>query len=129
MCSPLVDERFRKSVAPRYCHLQPLGSGAVSEVVAARDTLNNDRPVAIKRIGNLFEGETRSEHGDGQRRSPRVSDKAVGKRALRELCLLRMLEHENIVELQNVVLGGPNAKTFSEMFLVMTKVAKKNWRL
>lgn len=68
-------EKFCKSTRVNY---NPVGNGATSVVVQARDELKN-RKVAIKKIKNIF------------------SDRDAARRALRELRIQRSLhDHPNV---------------------------------
>ena len=72
----------------RYQVMEPLGEGAYGVVYRARDRLNGNAVVAMKRI--------RIPTGDGSEGIPAT--------ALREIAVLREIECENVVRLLNVVL-------------------------
>ncbi|KAK9462003.1 kinase-like domain-containing protein [Lipomyces oligophaga] len=65
--------------------LEKIGEGTYGVVYKARDTLNNNRVVALKKI--RLEAE----------------DEGVPSTAIREISLLREMRNENIVELLNIV--------------------------
>ena len=70
-------------VQARYAPIKPIGKGAYGVVCSARD-VDTDARVAIKKIGNAF-------------------DNAVdAKRTLREIKLLRFLNHDNIIALVDI---------------------------
>ena len=72
-------------VLPSYYKiLDPIGSGAYGIVVAAQNTLEQDpnNLVAIKKINKPFE------------------HKIFAKRTLRELKIMRLLDHENILKIK-----------------------------
>jgi len=77
--------------------LRALGKGTFGAVAAFRDE-KNDTEVAIKKIPQPFRN-----HIDG-------------KRCLREIKLLRMLEHDSIIPLLDVL--APPSPDFSEVYLV-----------
>ena len=66
----------------------------------AKDTKNNNKKVAIKRFSNVFE------------------DLVDAKRILREIVLLRMLKHENLVNIVELI-QPKSEKNFDEIYLVM----------
>lgn len=69
----------------RYEIHETMGSGAYGVVVSARDTKTNQR-VAIKKIEKAFEHAT------------------FAKRTLRELKIMRLMKHENIIALKSIQL-------------------------
>jgi len=71
----------------RYQVLEPVGQGAYGIVCAARDEVN-DEHIAIKKIENAFEHIT------------------FTKRTLRELRILRHLQHENLIDVRSIFLPG-----------------------
>ncbi|CAK0815718.1 unnamed protein product, partial [Prorocentrum cordatum] len=76
-----------------------VGSGSYGSVCEAKDKRNN-RQVAIKRIGHLFD------------------DLIDCKRILREIAIMRQLCHENVVQIYDIV-EPRNMKTFDELYMVM----------
>jgi len=71
----------------RYQVLEPVGQGAYGIVCAARDEAI-DEHIAIKKIENAFEHIT------------------FTKRTLRELRILRHLQHENLIDVRGIFLPG-----------------------
>lgn len=74
-------------VDPRYVIIEPIGTGAYGVVVSAQDTMAADpenNMVAIKKIEKAFE------------------QKTYAKRTLREIRILRLLNHENVVKLKSL---------------------------
>lgn len=71
------------TVDKRYIIKEPAGSGAYGTVVIADDTKKGEQ-VAIKKIERAFE------------------HKLFTKRTLRELIILRLLNHENVVQLKTI---------------------------
>ena len=85
-------------VDERYEILDTLGSGAYGVVVSARDKVSG-RVVAIKKIEKAFEHST------------------FTKRTLRELKIMRLLSHENIIKIETIQL--PQSKEdFNEIYVV-----------
>ena len=73
------------NIDQRYKVINTLGSGAYGVVVSAKDT-HTDQLVAIKKIEKAFENST------------------FTKRTLRELKILRLLSHENIIKVKTIQL-------------------------
>lgn len=84
--------------ASRYQIQEVIGKGSYGVVGSAIDTQTGER-VAIKKINDVFE---------------HVSD-AI--RILREIKLLRMLHHPNIVEIKHIMLP-PSQREFKDIYLV-----------
>jgi mitogen-activated protein kinase 1/3 len=78
--------------------LDYLGSGAYGVVCSAYDTTNNSY-IAIKKCKKIFHSRT------------------IAKRTLRELRLLRNLDHENIIKL-NCILPPTSDTDFCEIYVV-----------
>jgi serine/threonine protein kinase len=82
--------------------IDPVGSGAYGVVVAAKD-LNSEDPenelVAIKKIERAFE------------------HKVFMQRTLRELKVLRLLQHENIIGIKTI-LKPKSYDTFEDIYVV-----------
>ena len=83
----------------RYKILKIIGSGAYGTVCEGLD-LSTNLPVAIKRITNLFLYPIET------------------KRVLREITLLRLLIHPNIVKLLEVFIEG-EAENFNTIYMIM----------
>ena len=73
----------RFEVAEQYTLIKAVGKGAYGVVCSCRDT-RTGRKVAIKKVGEAF------------------NDDTDAKRTLREIKLLRFLNHENIIALVDV---------------------------
>lgn len=84
--------------ATRYQIQEIIGKGSYGVVVSAIDTHTGDR-VAIKKINRVFD---------------HVSD-AI--RVLREIKLLRMLRHPDIVEIKNILLPH-SRRNFQDIYVV-----------
>ena len=87
----LLDERFQIE--------DTLGSGAYGVVVAARDSRTGER-VAIKKIEKAFEHSTYT------------------KRTLRELKIMRLLEHENIIRIKSIQLPK-SREEFDDIYVIV----------
>lgn len=74
-----------------------LGSGAYGTVCAVRNR-NDDEIVAIKKCKKVFDSKT------------------LAKRNLREIRLLRFMDHPNIIKLKSVL--EPHSQHFRELYLV-----------
>ncbi|KAL5720366.1 Mitogen-activated protein kinase 10 [Ranunculus cassubicifolius] len=84
--------------ANRYKILEVVGKGSYGVVCSALDTHTGDK-VAIKKIHDIFE---------------HISDAA---RILREIKLLRLLRHPDIVEIKHIMLP-PSRKDFKDIYVV-----------
>ncbi|KAK9822048.1 hypothetical protein WJX74_003169 [Apatococcus lobatus] len=82
----------------RYSIKEVIGKGSYGVVCSAVDTKTGER-VAIKKINNVFE---------------HVSD---ATRILREIKLLRLLRHPDIVEIKHIMLP-PSARDFKDIYVV-----------
>eukprot|EP00747_Dinoflagellata_sp_TGD_P154052 gnl/TRDRNA2_/TRDRNA2_177462_c0_seq1.p1 gnl/TRDRNA2_/TRDRNA2_177462_c0~~gnl/TRDRNA2_/TRDRNA2_177462_c0_seq1.p1 ORF type:complete len:401 (-),score=61.64 gnl/TRDRNA2_/TRDRNA2_177462_c0_seq1:362-1564(-) len=82
----------------RYTIQEAVGDGGYGVVVAAQDT-QMDESLAIKKIENAFEHIT------------------FAKRTLRELRLLRHLQHENVIDVRDVFLNGTR-EDFDDIYVV-----------
>ena len=91
----------RFSLPKQYEIIDPVGQGAYGVVVAARDTSNNteDNLVAIKKIEKAFE------------------HKVFTLRTLRELKIMRLLNHENVLGIK-MILQPPSLERFNELYVV-----------
>lgn len=98
--SYLFTTRFTNKV--NSCNIYIVGFGAYGTVVSAIDTRHTDpsrSQVAIKKMTNVFE------------------HKIFARRILRELRILRLLKHENIIELIEIIL--PKSRdNFNEIYVV-----------
>ena len=89
----------RFDVDVRYNVLDVVGQGAYGVVCAAHDE-ERDESVAIKKIFNPFEHTT------------------CAKRTLREIRLLRLLQHENIIKLRTL-LPPVRADGFKDLYIIL----------
>ncbi len=80
-----MDGQYKNSL-DRYQKLEKIGEGTYGVVYKARDKINNDI-IALKKI--RLEQE----------------DEGVPSTAVREICLLKEIQHPNVVELKQVVHG------------------------
>lgn len=83
----------------RYKIVRIIGAGAYGTVCEGVD-LSNNQPVAIKRITNLFIYPVET------------------KRVLREISILRQLDHPNIIKLIEVLIEG-DPETFNTIYMIM----------
>lgn len=88
-------------VSKRYTVLEQVGQGAYGIVCAAQDELKKEH-IAIKKIENAFEHIT------------------FTKRTLRELRILRYLQHENLIDVRNIFLSG--TKDYFEDIYVISEL-------
>lgn len=85
------------NIGERYEALKFMGAGAYGAVIKALDKKTGEH-VAIKKLH-------------------KIEDIIDAKRILRELRILRLFKHENIINLNNVIFNADNA-TFEEIYLV-----------
>eukprot|EP00930_Biecheleria_cincta_P067787 TRINITY_DN5466_c0_g4_i2.p1 TRINITY_DN5466_c0_g4~~TRINITY_DN5466_c0_g4_i2.p1 ORF type:complete len:401 (-),score=80.30 TRINITY_DN5466_c0_g4_i2:541-1743(-) len=85
-------------VSKRYNVLEQVGQGAYGIVCAAEDEVSNEH-VAVKKIENAFEHIT------------------FTKRTLRELRILRHLQHENLLDVRNIFLAG-SKEDFEDIYVI-----------
>ena len=88
------------SILDRYQDLHPIGSGAQGMVCAAYDTVTKQK-VAIKKLSRPFQNVTHA------------------KRAFRELKLMKITNHKNIIGLLNVFTPDNRLEEFQDLYLVM----------
>eukprot|EP00388_Colpodella_angusta_P019745 GDKJ01049390.1.p1 GENE.GDKJ01049390.1~~GDKJ01049390.1.p1 ORF type:complete len:555 (-),score=135.22 GDKJ01049390.1:1429-3093(-) len=87
------------SISRRYELVEIIGQGAYGVVVAAKD-LNTGEMVAIKKMQHTFEHST------------------FTKRTLRELRILRHLQHENVVRIRDINTADGGREDFDEIYVV-----------
>ena len=87
------------AISPRYQLLRLLGTGAYGSVCKGVDTVTQER-VAVKQLRAIFE------------------DQVVAKHLLREISILRRLNHPNIVQILNVLVPSDVAE-FENVYVVM----------
>ena len=85
-------------VGADYELIKQIGSGSYGQVVEAKK-LSTGQKVAIKRMNNLFE------------------DLIDCKRILREIYLLRLLKHENLISIIELILP-PDHENFDHLYVV-----------
>lgn len=84
----------------RYEVKETCGSGAYGTVVSALDTKKGrEKEVAIKKIERTFE------------------HPLYAKRTLREIKILRLLRHENVIDIKTII-KPPNLEKFDEIYVV-----------
>ncbi|KAL0241444.1 hypothetical protein GEMRC1_006679 [Eukaryota sp. GEM-RC1] len=93
----------------RYHLLNTLGQGAYGLVCAAKD-VQTGKKVAIKKINSAFE------------------NPVDGKRTLREIQLLRHLQHENIITLLDII-APKSYKHFKDVYLVIEFMETDMYRI
>merc|ERR1712170_234127 len=94
-------------IPPRYKNLRFIGEGAYGIVVASDDNLHNE-PVAIKKITS-FEHQT------------------FVQRTLREITILLKFDHENIIDIKNVI--REDRLDMKEIYLVQDLMETDLYRL
>ena len=96
----VLGSRFELPI--KYEIIDPVGSGAYGVVVAAKDTTvedENNNLVAIKKIEKAFE------------------HKVFTLRTLRELKIMRLLDHENVLSIKSI-LQPKSLQEFTELYVV-----------
>lgn len=88
------------TVLTRYTELKNIGSGAQGVVCSALDIVTNER-VAIKKLVKPFQNDT------------------YAKRAFRELRLMKMVHHKNIIGLLNLFTPATCLDDFQDVYIVM----------
>lgn len=84
-------------VDKRYKIIEPMSHGAYGIVCSAEDT-ESEQQVALKKIEGVFEHIT------------------ITKRTLRELRILRHLQHENLVQIKSIFIPGAKAE-FEDLYV------------
>jgi serine/threonine protein kinase len=92
------DSVFR--VLKRYQNLRSIGSGAQGVVCAAYDVISKQN-VAIKKLSKPFQNSTHA------------------KRAYREFCIMKLVNHKNIISLLNAFTPQKSVEEFVDVYLVM----------
>ena len=88
------DSTFR--VLKRYQNLKSIGSGAQGVVCAAYDELTKQN-VAIKKLSKPFQNATHA------------------KRAYREFCIMKLVNHKNIISLLNAFTPQKSVEDFADV--------------
>lgn len=78
--------------------IRPIGRGAYGVVCALKDSLTGEE-VAIKKIGNAFD------------------NRIDAKRTLREIKLLRHMDHENVITITDII-RPPTRENFNDVYIV-----------
>jgi mitogen-activated protein kinase 1/3 len=86
-------------VQSKYRLIRQIGHGAFGIVVSALDQESGEC-VAIKKIGRAFE------------------DAVDAKRILREISLMKKMDHENVVRVIDIVPPPPNAEEFEDVYII-----------
>lgn len=95
---PIGEGSFR--ILKRYQNLKSIGSGAQGEVCAAYDEILKQN-VAIKKLSKPFQNSTHA------------------KRAYREFCIMKLVNHKNIISLLNAFTPQKTVEEFVDVYLVM----------
>jgi len=96
----VLDSKFE--LPSKYEIIDPIGSGAYGVVVAVKDTTEEgeeNNHVAIKKIEKAFE------------------HKVFTLRTLRELKIMRLLNHENVLSIKSI-LRPDSLEKFNELYVV-----------
>ncbi|CAK0842358.1 unnamed protein product [Prorocentrum cordatum] len=93
-------EKRQWRMPSRYQVIERLGQGSYGCVCEAHDAERGGR-VAIKRTDHLFD------------------DATDARRTLREVAILSLLRHENVVQLLDVFAPGDGLADFNELYVVM----------
>ncbi|KAG0565296.1 hypothetical protein KC19_8G180100 [Ceratodon purpureus] len=78
--------------------IRPIGRGAYGIVCALKDALTGEE-VAVKKIGNAFD------------------NRIDAKRTLREIKLLRHMDHENVITITDII-RPPTRENFNDVYIV-----------
>ncbi|CAF1382689.1 unnamed protein product, partial [Didymodactylos carnosus] len=88
------------TILKRYQNLRPIGSGAQGFVCAAYDQVLAQN-VAIKKLSRPFQNVTHA------------------KRAFREFCIMKLVNHKNIISLLNAFTPQRTLDEFADVYLIM----------
>jgi len=83
----------------RYSLIRPIGHGAYGVVISAQDAHTNNK-VAIKKISRAFD------------------DPVDAKRILREIKLMKLFSHENVIRVLDIVPPPPSCEEFDDIYIV-----------
>ena len=86
-------------IGPRYQLVRKIGKGTYGSVFEAQDLQTNEK-VAIKNVKSLFEYNIEAKH------------------MLREICIMRTLNHPNIVKIKDVVIPK-SSEDYNNVYIVM----------
>ena len=83
----------------RYSLIRPIGHGAYGVVISANDSNTNSK-VAIKKISRAFD------------------DPVDAKRILREIKLMKLFSHENVIRVLDLTPPPPTTEEFDDIYIV-----------
>jgi mitogen-activated protein kinase 1/3 len=86
-------------LGPNYTLVKKLGAGSYGSVCQATDNRSGDT-VAVKQVTGIFD------------------DVVDAKRMLREISILRTMDHPNIIKIKDIIVP-PNDANFNSVFIVM----------
>ena len=86
-------------IETKYNFIRPIGHGAYGVVISAENRLN-DTQVAIKKITRAFE------------------DPVDAKRILREIKLMKMFSHENVIRVIDIIPPPSSCEEFEDIYIV-----------
>jgi mitogen-activated protein kinase 1/3 len=87
------------NIGPRFELIKKVGKGTYGSVFEAKDTLTNEK-VAVKNLKSIFEDEIEAKH------------------MLREICIMRTLDHANIIKIKDIIIP-PNSENYNNVYIVM----------
>lgn len=95
-----MSERSPKwNLGPKYDLTRKLGKGTYGSVFEAKDNTTNER-LAIKNVKSIFEDLTEAKH------------------MLREICIMRTLNHPNIVKIKDIIIP-PDSENYNNVYIAM----------
>eukprot|EP01031_Cornospumella_fuschlensis_P041490 gene41490-50631_t len=86
-------------IPSRYTLIRPIGHGAYGVVISAQDKKTGQK-VAIKKIARAFE------------------DPVDAKRILREIKLMKVFSHENVIRIIDILPPPPECEEFEDVYIV-----------
>ena len=87
------------NLGPKYELVRKVGKGTYGSVFEARDTVTNEK-IAVKNVKSIFDDEIEAKH------------------MLREICIMRTLDHPNIVKVKDIILP-PNSDNYNNVYIAM----------
>ena len=96
----VADSTFK--LPKNYEVIKLIGSGTNGKIVSARDTNEPEGEdlVAIKKMDKVFDHKT------------------IARRTLRELRIIRLLQHENLLAVRTII-GSESIESFDDFYVVM----------
>lgn len=95
-----MSERLPKwNIGPKYELVRKVGKGTYGSVFEARDTTIGEK-IAIKNVKSIFEDEIEAKH------------------MLREICIMRTLDHPNIVKIKDIIIPV-NSDSYNNVYIAM----------